>query len=119
MLSRREMRYRRKQRIRKKVSGTADRPRLSVFRSAKHIYVQVVDDTAQKTLTSASTVTGELKTDCDGLTKREAARKVGELVAKKCLEKNIQSVVFDRNGYIYHGRVLELANAARKAGLKF
>jgi large subunit ribosomal protein L18 len=113
------MRVRRKHRIRRKVSGTPVRPRLSVFRSAKHIYAQVIDDATQRTLTSASTLTGELRETCAGLTKREAARKVGELVAKRCLEQNIDKVVFDRNGYIYHGRVLELAEAARKAGLQF
>ena len=113
------MRLRRKQRIRKKVSGTPGRPRLSVFRSAKHIYVQVVDDATMETVTSASTLGRELREQVAGLTKKEAARKVGELVAKRCLEKNIEKVVFDRNGFIYHGRVLELADAARKAGLKF
>jgi len=119
MLSRREMRQRRKKRIRKKVTGTSGRPRLSVFRSAKHIYAQVVDDATQKTLASASTLNGELKDSCTGITKKEAAQKVGELVARRCLEKKIEKVVFDRNGFIYHGRVLELAEAARKAGLKF
>ncbi len=111
------MRLRRKKRIRKKVQGTPERPRLSVFRSAKHIYVQVIDDTKQATLASASTLTGS--DTSERVTKREAARRVGELVAKRCLEKNIDQVVFDRNGFIYHGRVLELAEAARKAGLKF
>jgi large subunit ribosomal protein L18 len=122
MLSRREMRLRRKKRIRKKVAGTPERPRLSVFRSAKHIYVQVIDDTKQATLASASTLKDDLKEMAeaqDGLTKKAAARCVGELVARRCLEKNIEQVVFDRNGFIYHGRVLELADAARKAGLKF
>ena len=119
MLSRREMRLRRKLRIRKKVTGTPERPRLSVFRSAKHIYVQVIDDTSQQTLTSASTLNGEVREAAAGKTKKDAARKVGELVAKRCLEKNIAKVVFDRNGFIYHGRVLELADAARKAGLEF
>lgn len=113
------MRVRRKRRIRKKVSGTPSRPRLSVFRSAKHIYAQVIDDSSQQTVTSASTLTTELREACAGLTKKEAAAKVGELVAKRCLEKNIDKVVFDRNGFIYHGRVLELAEAARKAGLQF
>jgi large subunit ribosomal protein L18 len=113
------MRVRRKKRIRKKVAGTTDRPRLSVFRSAKHIYAQVVDDSSQRTLASASTLGAELREACAGITKKEAARKVGELVAKRCLEHNIIKVVFDRNGYMYHGRVLELADAARKAGLQF
>ena len=119
MLSRREMRERRKKRIRKNVRGTTERPRLSVFRSARHIYVQVIDDSASKTVTSASTLNSELREECEKLTKRDAARKVGELVAKRCLEKGFERVVFDRNGFIYHGRVMELADAARKAGLKF
>ncbi len=119
MLSRREMRLRRKKRIRKKVAGTAERPRLSVFRSAKHIYAQVIDDTTQRTVATASTLSVELRSSGAGLTKREAARKVGEFVARRCLDKQIHKVVFDRSGYIYHGRVLELAQAARKAGLEF
>ena len=119
MLSRREMRLRRKKRIRKRVSGTTARPRLCVFRSAKHIYAQVIDDSTQRTVVSASTLMSELQEVCSGLTKKEAARKVGELIAERCLAKNVDKVVFDRNGYIYHGRVLELADAARKAGLKF
>jgi large subunit ribosomal protein L18 len=119
MLTRREMRLRRKKRIRKSVRGTSDRPRLSVFRSAKHIYVQVIDDTNQCTVTSASTMNTEMLPESQKLTKKDAARKVGELVARRCLEKNIEQVVFDRNGFIYHGRVSELADAARKAGLKF
>lgn len=112
------MRLRRKKRIRKKVQGTPERPRLSVFRSAKHIYVQVIDDTMQRTLASASTMCTDLSPD-GKVTKRDAAKKVGELVARRCLEKNIEQVVFDRNGFIYHGRILDLAEAARKAGLKF
>ena len=119
MLSRHEMRLRRKKRIRKTVRGTSARPRLSVFRSAKHIYVQVIDDTKQCTLASASTLNLDLQEEQKKLTKKDVARKVGELVARRCLEKDIDQVVFDRNGFIYHGRVLELADAARKAGLKF
>lgn len=113
------MRLRRKKRISKRIRGTSERPRLSVFRSARHIYVQVIDDSSQKTLTSASTLNQEAHDDSGSTNKRDAARRVGELVAQRCLEKNIESVVFDRNGFIYHGRVLELADAARKAGLKF
>ncbi len=113
------MRLRRKKRIQKKVRGTPEKPRLSVFRSAKHIYVQVIDDTQQCTVTSASSLSAQGENGDGRMTKKEAARKVGELVAKRCLEKNIEQVVFDRNGFIYHGRVLELADAARKAGLKF
>ena len=113
------MRLRRKRRIAKKVRGTSERPRLSVFRSSKHIYAQVIDDGTQRTLASASTLAPELREEVRSMTKREAARKVGELVAKRCLELNIERVVFDRNGFIYHGRVQDLAEAARKAGLKF
>jgi large subunit ribosomal protein L18 len=113
------MRLRRKKRIRKGVRGTTERPRLSVFRSSKHIYAQVIDDASQRTVASASTLNAELRQECQSLTKKDAARKVGETVAKLCLEKNIDHVVFDRNGFIYHGRVSELADAARKAGLKF
>lgn len=119
MLSRRDMRLRRKKRIRKGVRGTTERPRLSVFRSSKHIYAQVIDDASHRTVASASTLNAELRQECQALTKRDAARKVGEFVARQCLEKNIEQVVFDRNGFIYHGRVSELADAARKAGLKF
>ncbi len=119
MLSRHEMRLRRKKRIAKRIRGTNEKPRLSVFRSAKHIYAQVIDDAGQQTLASASTLTDELRDEIQKLNKRDAARKVGELVARRCLEKDIDRVVFDRNGFIYHGRVLELADAARKAGLKF
>ena len=92
---------------------------MSVFRSANHIYVQVIDDTQQCTVTSASSLNSKGNGADGSLSKKEVARKVGELVAKRCLEKNIEQVVFDRNGFIYHGRVLELADAARKAGLKF
>lgn len=113
------MRLRRKKRIRKGVRGTTERPRLSVFRSSKHIYAQVIDDNSHCTVASASTMNAELRQEIKELTKRDAARKVGELVARLCLEKNIDQVVFDRNGFIYHGRVSELADAARKAGLKF
>ena len=102
-----------KYRIRKKVSGTAERPRMSVFRSNKQIYVQVIDDTKGKTLVAASS------RGLDAMPKKEQAAKVGELVAKKALEAGITTVVFDRNGYLYHGRVKELADAARNGGLKF
>ena len=119
MLSRRNMRLRRKMRIRKGVRGTTERPRLSVYRSSKHIYAQVIDDASHRTVASASTLNAELRQECQALTKKDAARKVGEFVARLCLEKNIEQVVFDRNGFIYHGRVSELADAARKAGLKF
>lgn len=112
-------RIRRKAHIRKTVRGTAERPRLSVFRSANHIYAQVIDDVAGRTLASASTLSPELK-DLDGHRgNRAAAAKVGELVAKKAIEAGVQQVAFDRNGFLYHGRVKALADGAREAGLKF
>ena len=112
-------RERRKLRIRKKVNGTAERPRLSVFRSAKHIYAQVIDDATGKTLAHASTLSKDLKGTLGEDKKTEAAKKVGALVAKICISKKIDHVVFDRNGYLYHGRVSALADAAREGGLKF
>jgi large subunit ribosomal protein L18 len=111
-------RQRRKLRIRKKISGTPEQPRLSVFRSAKHIYAQVVDDGSGKTIAHASTLSKDLKGSLEG-NKTERAKKVGALVAKICLSKNVKKVVFDRNGYLYHGRVSALAKAAREGGLKF
>ena len=106
-----------KARIRKKVVGTSERPRLTVFRSGKHTYAQLVDDTNHKTLVSASTVE---KTFSDKLkSNREAAQKVGKMIAERAKEKSIESVVFDRSGYVYHGRVSALADSAREAGLKF
>ena len=109
----------RKKRVRSRVVGTSGRPRLNVFRSLKHIYAQAVEDTSGKTLVSASTMSPELKGSfrCPG--NAEAAKKVGELIAKKCLEKGIQKVVFDRSGYLYHGRIKALAEAARAGGLIF
>ena len=112
-------RERRKLRIRKKMSGTVEKPRLTVFRSAKHIYAQVIDDVSGKTVAHASTLSKDLKGSLDEGNKTEAAKKVGALVAKICLSKKISKVVFDRNGYLYHGRVSALANAAREGGLKF
>lgn len=112
-------RKRRKLRIRSKISGSEARPRLSVFRSAKHIYAQVVDDVSGKTLATACTLSRDLKSTLGEDTKSDAARKVGALLAKICLEKKIDKVVFDRNGYLYHGRVKALADAAREAGLSF
>jgi len=109
----------RKKRVRSRVQGTAERPRLNVFRSLKHIYAQAVVDTIGKTLVSASTLSPELRGDLKHTGNVEAAKKVGELIAKKCLEKGIQKVVFDRNGYLYHGRVKALAEAARTNGLNF
>lgn len=112
-------RERRKLRIRKKVSGTQERPRLSVFRSAKHIYAQVIDDATGKTLAFASTLSKDLRGMLEEDNKVEAAKKVGALIAKICKSKKIDRVVFDRNGYLYHGRIGALAQAAREAGLEF
>jgi large subunit ribosomal protein L18 len=112
-------RERRKFRIRSKISGTEERPRLTVFRSANHIYAQVVNDSAGSTLAAASTQSLDLKTSLNDGDKTDAAKKVGALIAKICLERKIDKVVFDRNGYLYHGRVKALAEAAREAGLNF
>jgi len=114
MLEKEKRRLKIKAHIRKKIYGTAERPRLSVFRSNKQIYAQVIDDRCGKTLASASSLKIEEK-----LPKKELAAKVGELIAKNAKEAGIEKVVFDRNGYLYHGRVKELADAARKGGLKF
>jgi large subunit ribosomal protein L18 len=108
-------RARRKRRIRKKVTGTADRPRLTVFRSAKHIYAQVVDDGAGKTLAASSSQVKGFETDGEG--KVGVAKAVGTAIAAACKKKGIKQVVCDRNGYIYHGRVRALADAASEAGL--
>ncbi len=106
-------------RVRNKVMGTAERPRLNVFKSLNHIYVQIINDEMGCTLVSASTLDPELRDKITGKTKKEAARMVGELAASKALAKGINKVVFDRGGYIYHGRVLEVAAGAREAGLEF
>jgi large subunit ribosomal protein L18 len=112
-------RERRKLRIRGKIAGTVERPRLSVFRSSKHIYAQVIDDSTGATLAAASTLSRDLRGgDADG-SKTDDAKKVGALIAKICLGKKVEKVVFDRNGYLYHGRVKALADAAREAGLSF
>jgi large subunit ribosomal protein L18 len=112
-------RDRRKARTRKKISGDTERPRLSVFRSARHIYAQVVDDTGKGTLAAASTLSPDLKGTLESDSKIGAAKKVGALIAKMCLERKVEKVVFDRNGFLYHGRVKALAEAAREAGLDF
>ena len=106
-------------RVRNKISGTAERPRLSVYRSLNNIYAQVIDDVAQNTIVSASTLDEELKGKLNGTGNKEAAKLVGELVAKRAIEKGIKAVVFDRGGYIYHGVVKAIAEAAREAGLEF
>ncbi|MBI5186065.1 MAG: 50S ribosomal protein L18 [Nitrospinae bacterium] len=117
MLKKKNPRYIRKIRIRKKVIGTVERPRLCVFRSTKHISAQAIDDSSGKTLASVSTVDKKLK--IEGAGNKKGAEKIGELIAEKLREKGINKVVFDRNGYIYHGRVQALAEGARKQGLIF
>ncbi len=112
-------RERRKLRIRKKMNGTAQRPRLSVFRSAKHIYAQVIDDVSGTTVAHASTLSKDIKGTLSGAKKKDAAKKVGALIAQLCKTKGVKAVVFDRNGYMFHGRVSALAEAAREAGLEF
>ena len=114
-----EGRERRKLRIRKKILGTTARPRLSVFRSPRHIYAQVIDDTTGRTISHTSTLSESLKAELAEANKTEAARIVGRHVAKLCQEKNITRVVFDRNGYLYHGRVVALAEGAREGKLDF
>ena len=109
-------RTRRHLRVRRKISGTAERPRLCVYRSNTNIYVQVIDDVAGNTLVSASTLDKDIRTKHAN---KEAAKELGALIAKKAKAKNIETVVFDRGGYIYHGVVKELAEAAREGGLKF
>jgi large subunit ribosomal protein L18 len=113
------MRLKRKKRIRKKIRGTPERPRLSVFRSAKHIYAQIVDDLAGCTLAAASTLSPEIRDRLGGLKKTEAAREVGRILAEKAKSKGIEKVVFDRNGFLYHGRVKSLAESCREHGLVF
>ncbi len=111
-------RLKRHLRVRKNITGTAQRPRLNIFRSAKHIYAQLIDDVAGVTLVSASTKDKDLK-DIKNGGSVEAATQVGQLIAKRAVEQGHESVVFDRGGYLYHGRIQALADAAREAGLKF
>ncbi len=113
-----EGRERRKKRVRKKVSGTPERPRLSVFRSNRHLYCQAIDDTRGHTIASACTLEKDFKPYVN-LTKTQQAEKLGEIIAKRLLEKGIKQVVFDRDGYKYHGRIKALAEAARQNGLIF
>jgi large subunit ribosomal protein L18 len=117
--NRNEIRLRKHVRVRKKISGTQERPRMNVFRSLNNIYVQIIDDTTGNTLVSASTLDAALKGKVANGGNKEAAQEVGKLIASKAIEKGIKQVVFDRGGYIYHGRVKELADAAREAGLDF
>jgi large subunit ribosomal protein L18 len=112
-------RQKRKRRIRKKIGGDRERPRLSVFRSAKHIYAQIIDDVQGQTLVAASTLSGELKEKLAGLKKVEAAREVGKLLAARAKQQGIVKVVFDRNGFLYHGRVQAVADSCRENGLEF
>ena len=114
-----EARKGRHRRVRKRVQGTRSRPRLNVFRSLKHIYAQIIDDTKGHTLVAASTLDPEIRGRLNGLTKTEQARLVGELIAKRARRRRIKRVVFDRGGYKYHGRVKALAEAAREGGLDF
>ncbi len=114
-----ERRERIKMRVRKKVNGTAERPRMTVFRSNKQIYVQFVDDLSGKTLATASSLDKEVADKMKGINKTEEAKIVGKLAAERALAKGISTVAFDRNGYLYHGRVKMLADAAREGGLKF
>ena len=111
------IRFKRKRRIRARVEGTMERPRLSVFRSNQNLYVQLVDDTKGHTVVAASTLEEELKDKVGGTI--DGAKTLGNLIAKRALAKNISQVVFDRSGYLYHGRIKALADAAREGGLKF
>ncbi|MCD8217556.1 MAG: 50S ribosomal protein L18 [Clostridiales bacterium] len=117
--SRAEVRVKKHRRMRNHLAGTAERPRLAVFRSNKHMYAQIIDDDAQTTLCAASTMEKEIRDELKYTDDVEAAKAVGTAVAKKALEKGITTVVFDRGGYIYQGKVQALADAAREAGLNF
>ena len=117
--SRQEIRAKKHLKIRNRFNGTAERPRLAVFRSNNHMYAQIIDDEAGKTLVSASTLEKDIKAELKNTDNVEAAAYIGDVVAKRAIEKGIKTVVFDRAGYIYHGKVEALADAARKAGLEF
>ena len=117
--SRSEVRVNKHRRLRNRFSGTAERPRLAVFRSNNHMYAQIIDDTVGKTLVSASTVDKEVKAELEKTNNVDAAAYVGTVVAKRALEKGIKEVVFDRGGFIYQGKIQALADAAREAGLEF
>ena len=112
-------RLRRKRSIRKRFSGTAARPRLSVFRSNQHIYAQLIDDTLGVTIAAASTQSAEVKAEAEGKRKAEVAALVGKLIASRAKAKDVERVVFDRNGFIYHGRIKAVADGAREGGLQF
>ena len=117
--SRQKVRAKKHMKIRNRFSGTAERPRLAVFRSNNHVYAQIIDDVAGKTLVSASTLEKDIKAELQNTDDIDAASKIGDVVAKRAIEKGIKAVVFDRGGYIYHGKVKALADAAREAGLEF
>lgn len=118
-IQRREARIRRHARVRKKVSGTAERPRLCVYRSLKHVYAQLIDDSAQRTLVTVSTLSADVRTRAEGAKgKTELSKMVGKVLAEKALAGGIQAAAFDRGGYLYHGRVQALADGAREGGLK-
>ena len=117
--SRQEIRAKKHLKIRNRFNGTAERPRLAVFRSNNHMYAQIIDDEAGKTLVSASTLEKDIKAELKNTDNVEAAAYIGDVVAKRAIEKGIKTVVFDRAGYIYHGKVAAVADAARKAGLEF
>ena len=117
--SRSEIRRKKHARLRNRFAGTAERPRLAVFRSNNHMYAQIIDDTVGHTLVAASTVEKEVKAELANTDTVEAAAYVGTVIAKRAIEKGIKEVVFDRGGYLYHGRVKELAEGAREGGLKF
>lgn len=118
-LSRRELTRSRHQRVRRRVTGTAERPRLAVYRSNQHIYAQVIDDTQHHTLVAASTLDPDIRADLENSSNCDASSQVGKLLAERTLAKGIKQVVFDRGGNLYHGRVKALAEAAREAGLEF
>jgi large subunit ribosomal protein L18 len=117
--SRRQARLKRQVRVRRQVQGTGERPRLCIFRSSRHIYAQIIEDASGKTLVAASTLNKDVAGALDYSGNIDAAKAVGAAIARKALEQNIQQVVFDRNGFLYHGRVKALADAAREAGLSF
>jgi large subunit ribosomal protein L18 len=118
-LERAEKRYTRQARVRRKVRGSSERPRLSIYRSLHHIYAQVVSDESGRTLVAASTMSPTIREELKSKGGVTAAKLVGKVVAERCREAGINEVVFDRNGFLYHGRVKALADAAREAGLKF
>jgi large subunit ribosomal protein L18 len=117
--NRNNVRQRKHRRVRKKIAGTSQCPRLNVYRSLTNIYAQIIDDTSGTTLAAASSLDDPLKGRLKSGSNKEAAKEVGKLIAQKALEKGVKSVVFDRGGYLYHGRVKELAEGAREAGLEF